>query len=225
MISPRIAIVDYGLGNLFSVKHACEYVGLRATITSQASEILLADAIILPGVGAFGNAMEALKNLDLVMPIKDAVAADKPIMGICLGLQLLMSESHEFGFHRGLDLIKGSVVKFDRPVEDGKELKVPHVGWSKIYQQGQWGDSSLAGVKKNAYMYFVHSYYAVPQDASRVLSTTRYGSVEFCSAIGVGNVFACQFHPERSGQEGLNVYRQWANQLRTIISYKEKENG
>jgi imidazole glycerol-phosphate synthase subunit HisH len=128
-----VAIVDYGLGNLFSIKHACEYVGLHASITSSPQEILSSDAVILPGVGAFGDAMSALKKLNLITPIKEVASSGKFLMGICLGMQLLMSKSYEFGEHEGLGIIKGPVVRFEDPIGPNGRLKVPQVGWNRIF--------------------------------------------------------------------------------------------
>ena len=130
----RVAIIDFGLGNLFSVKQACEYAGLQAHITSARKDIQSADAVILPGVGAFGDAMATLRKLDLVELLRDMAASDTPLVGICLGVQLLMTESYEFGCHQGLGIISGPVVRFDNPREDGKILKVPQVGWNRIYR-------------------------------------------------------------------------------------------
>ena len=214
----RVAIVDYGLGNLYSVQRACEHVGLSAAITAQRAEIERADGVILPGVGAFGDAMATLKRLDLVGVLQDAAAADRPLLGICLGVQLLMSESQEFGLHRGLDIIKGSVVQFSGLREGQRRLKVPHVGWNRIAppsdREQSWQGTPLEGLAHGEFMYFVHSYCVQPADAGVVLSVTRYGQTEFCSSIGSGNIFACQFHPERSGAEGLKIYTNWARSLR-----------
>lgn len=200
-----VAIVDYGLGNLFSVKHACESVGIRALITASHQEILSADAVILPGVGAFGDAMKALKRLDLVGPLSDIVGTEKPLIGVCLGMQLLMTQSYEFGEHRGLDIIQGPVLRFEDPGNGQKRLKVPHVGWNEIYQRG--ADPLFSGVRDGEFMYFIHSFYAKPEDAGVVSSVSRYGTTEFCASVCYKNVHAFQFHPERSGPEGLKIYK------------------
>lgn len=216
-----VAIVDYGMGNLFSVQMACEKTGLAAAITSEARDILVADAVILPGVGAFGDAMAALRRLDLVAVLKDAAAHGKPLLGICLGLQLLMWESSEFGRHQGLGLVPGTVVRFPDPQQQGRKLKVPQVGWNQLRyparnpprRQQAWQDSYLRGLAEGDFMYFVHSFIAQPQDPEQVLSTSRYGDVEFCSSLRAGNIFGCQFHPERSGPQGLRIYQNLAAQL------------
>jgi len=204
---PAVAIVDYGLGNLYSVRNACVKVGLRAVIVSTASEIEAAHGIVLPGIGAFADAIATLRLRDLAEPIKEAAAAGRPVMGVCLGLQLLMSESHEFGVHRGLGLIEGTVEHLGRPAKDDRTLKVPHVGWNQIRPARGWTGTGLHDLSDGASMYFVHSYVVRPADTSVVLSHTAYGDTQFCSSVQVGSVFACQFHPERSAQGGLRIYR------------------
>ncbi|MHC1783138.1 MAG: imidazole glycerol phosphate synthase subunit HisH [Anaerolineaceae bacterium] len=204
--SPKIAIVDYSLGNLFSIKHACEHIGLDSVITSSKQEILAADAVLLPGMGAYGDAMDTLHRLDLVTLLRDIAQSKKLLVGICLGIQLLMSESCEFGRHKGLGIIEGTVEKFENPQVGGKTLKIPQVGWNKIVPSRPWINSPLENIQKDEYMYFVHSYYPHPRDSSIVLATTNYGGVEFCSSLQHENVFACLFHPERSGHSGLKIY-------------------
>lgn len=225
-ISSRIAIVDYGMGNLFSVKRACEHFGMHAAITSSFKDIESADAVILPGVGAFGDAMKNLEELNLVGLLQDTAAQNKPLVGICLGVQLLMEESFEFGRHKGLGIIKGRVVKFDHPVEGNRELKVPQVGWNRINKakrpsgQDAWQATLLEGIKDGAFMYFVHSYIVQPSDPEVIISTTKYGHIDFCSSLGRKNIFASQFHPERSDFEGLKVYRN----LACLIQRTRKED-
>jgi glutamine amidotransferase len=214
---PKVAIIDYGMGNLFSVKHACEHEGMRAIITSDSRKITSADAVILPGVGAFGDAIKALKKLDLVGILKDIGESTKPLIGICLGMQLLMSESFEFGHHSGLGIIPGSVIKFSNSVEN-EILKVPLVGWKRVYKnkdsKTSWDESLLHGLPDGIFMYFIHSYYVQPLDQRLSVGITSYAGVEFCSAINYQNIFACQFHPERSGSQGLKIYRNLSRKLR-----------
>lgn len=216
-VAGPVAIVDYGLGNLYSVKHACAAVGLDAIITSVRAEILAAPAVILPGVGAFGDAMETLARLDLVSVIRDVAAASRPLLGVCLGMQLLMTESEEFGRHRGLGLIDGVVVRLPSAGTSVQESKVPQIGWNAIrrYPAGAaadpWAATVLDGVPDGEQMYFVHSYVVQPQDPALTLSTSSYGGREFCSSLKLGSVVACQFHPERSGPAGLRVYRNFAH--------------
>lgn len=234
--APIIAIVDYGMGNLYSVKHACEAVGLACVITSEKAAVLSADAVIVPGVGAFGDAMQTLRKLDLVAPLRDLAASGRPLIGICLGLQLFMTESEEFGHHQGLGLIEGRVVRFPDPFKNA-HLKVPHIGWNQIFAPAakglspnfaantprRWAASPLQGITEGSSMYFVHSFYAKPADSAVVLSCSYYGEIEFCSSIAHKSIFACQYHPERSGTLGLRIYQNIAatiqNNNRESISH------
>ena len=213
--SPKIVIIDYGLGNLFSIKQACIHAGLHATITASKSEILAANGVILPGVGAFGDAMDALKRLDLVTLLKDFASANKPIVGICLGMQLLMNESYEFGIHKGLGIIEGVVLPFKKKGETFR-VKVPHIGWNQIFPTENilsWSNSLLKGLPEGEFMYFVHSFYVEPNDSNVILSKTTYGEKEFCSSLEFGNISAFQYHPERSGNLGLRIYENLAGKL------------
>jgi glutamine amidotransferase len=222
---PRVAIVDYGLGNLFSVQQVCRRVGLDPLITSERDDILEADAVFLPGVGAFGDAIQALTKLDLIGPIREVHESGRLVVGICLGMQLLMSVSYEFGKHPGLGIVSGSVVRFETDRTAVERLKVPHIGWEPIHKpvrffsQGngqsaskdRWEGSALAGLREGEFMYFVHSYYVVPDDDATVLSLSRYGDTDFCSSLWVKNAVGFQFHPERSGPQGLRIYQNLAS--------------
>ena len=209
-----VAIIDYGLGNLFSIKHACEHVGLSVAVTNDPREVVAAKSVILPGVGAFGDAMDALNRLDLVSPIKDVAERGTPLLGICLGQQLLFSSSEEFGAHKGLDILPGTVRYFPVQKIDGRTYKVPQVGWNAIRPPENapdtWKGTLLEGVTPGTDMYFVHSCHVVPDSDDVVLSMTRYGDVAFCSGSRLGNITAFQFHPERSGVEGLTIYSNFA---------------
>ncbi len=209
---PEVAIVDYGMGNLFSVNRACAQVGLDSIITDSAREIAAADAVILPGVGAFGDAMTALRQRGLVDVLREAAAREKPLLGICLGMQLLMSVSEEFGRHEGLGIIEGEVIRLT--VDSG--FKVPHVGWNQLRQSpgALWQHSLLNGLADGEFMYFVHSFCVKPKLPQLALATTHYGTFEFCSSLAHGQVFACQFHPERSGRQGLQIYRNFAVRIK-----------
>jgi glutamine amidotransferase len=206
----RVAIVDYRMGNLFNVARACARVGLNGVITSDKAVIAHADAMILPGVGAFGDAMNNLRKMDLTGLIKDHIGQKKPFFGICLGMQLLLSESEEFGGHDGLDIIKGKVIRFRNVGHDGRTVKVPQVGWNHIHFDAVSAPAPLRNVSDGEYMYFVHSFYAVPEDCRVACTMTRYEDTEYCSSILTGSVFAAQFHPEKSGLEGLKIYKNWA---------------
>lgn len=206
------AIVDYGLGNLFSIRQACQASGMEARITADHQGLLEADVVLLPGVGAFGDAMKALRRLDLVAPLRAVAASGKLVIGICLGMQLLMTESREFGRHEGLGLVDGEVVSLREQRTAQQRLKVPLIGWHGIRPASgrtvdEWDGTPLEGLPDGSSMYFVHSFHATPEDESAVLSTTTYGSLEFCSALRSGNVMGFQFHPERSGPDGLQIYR------------------
>jgi glutamine amidotransferase len=208
----NIIIIDYHLGNLFSIKHACFKVGLNPIVTSNKKDILKANSIILPGVGAFGDAMKSLEKLDLISPLKDLVHTGIPLFGICLGLQLLFEESEEHGIHKGLGFIKGSVRKFANAIDDRK-IKVPNIGWNTIYNSNmlKWKNSPLNGLDQNSFMYFVHSYYIVPEDSEDILTLTNYEGIEYCSSIKKDNICAFQFHPEKSGKKGLSIYENIKN--------------
>jgi len=198
-----LAIIDYQMGNLRSVQKGFEKVGHAATITSDAAELAAADKIVLPGVGAFGDAMAELKRRDLVQPIKDAVASGKPFLGICLGLQLLFDVGYENGEYEGLGILRGKVVRFDLP----PGFKVPHMGWNRGMIKRQ--APALAGIADGTYFYFVHSYYPVPDDPSVIAIESDYGH-SFCAAVWRDNLFATQFHPEKSQADGLKLLKNFA---------------
>lgn len=210
-----ITIIDYQISNLFSVKHACEHLGIEAEISSDKETLLKSQGAILPGVGAFGDAMENLKKLDLIGPIKEFIASGKPFMGICLGLQLLFSESEEFGHHQGLNIIPGHVQRFPGQNSQGKTIKVPQISWNQIYapETNRWKGSPLQTLKNKEFMYFVHSYFVNPENKEVILSLTDYEGIEYCSSLFYKNIFASQFHPEKSGPEGIKIYRNWAKTL------------
>ena len=193
-----IALIDYGAGNLASVRKALESQGLNVVVTCDANDIALADGIVVPGVGAFGEAIASLRRLALDEPIKEFIASGKPYLGICLGLQLLFTESDEGGRHLGLDVLPGRVRRF----EPG--LKVPHIGWNQIEKKQEC--PHLEGIADGSYVYFVHSYYVEPEDESVIATTTDYG-LDFTSSVIRGNLFASQFHPEKSQRIGLRIIR------------------
>ena len=199
-----IAIIDYQMGNLRSVQKGFERVGHSATITSDPAVLAQAEKIVLPGVGAFGDAMSELRRRDLVGPIRQAIDAAKPFLGICLGLQLLFDVGHEGGRHEGLGVLRGEVVRFNLP----HELKVPHMGWNELLIRRR--PPALNGLAEGTHVYFVHSYFVVPQDASVVATETDYGG-RFCSSIWRDNIFATQFHPEKSQSDGLAILKNFAD--------------
>lgn len=201
---PRIAIVDYQMGNLRSVEKALEHVGAHPEITSDPARILSADKIILPGVGAFCDAIRELQARQLVEPLRECIASGKPFLGICLGLQLLFEKSFENGEYAGMGVLEGNVVRFELP----REFKVPHIGWNRVHSQ-QADAPLMRNLSADPYMYFVHSYYVVPADPSIVWLTSDYG-IPFCAAIRRDNLFATQFHPEKSQKEGLQLLKNFA---------------
>lgn len=200
---PSIAIIDYQMGNLRSVQKGFEKVGHEAQITSNAADIEAAERVVLPGVGAFGDAMVELKRRDLVQPIREAIESGKPFLGICLGLQLLFDVGYEGGEFEGLGVLRGKVVRFELP----QPLKVPHMGWNRgIFKRPA---PHLAGLADGTYFYFVHSYYVVPEDSQLVAIESQYGH-PFCAAVWRDNVFATQFHPEKSQADGLRLLKNFA---------------
>jgi glutamine amidotransferase len=223
-----IAIIDYGMGNLRSVQKGFEKVGHEASVTRNPKDILNADGVVLPGVGAFRDCMHNLTEGKLIDTIYKIIEDGKPFIGICLGLQLLFTESEEFGIHKGLDIIKGRVVKFSFNTPNSElqtqNFKVPHMGWNIINIRGQGVKRSsdlnprtleptnpfFKGIPDNSYFYFVHSYYVVPEDDSVIASTTNYG-IEFVSSISKNNIFACQFHPEKSQELGLRMLKNFGD--------------
>ena len=197
-----IVVIDYGMGNLHSVRKALEVVGARVKVSSNALDIARAKRIVFPGVGSFGEAMKELKARKLVGPIKDAIFKGKPFLGLCLGLQLLFEKSEESPGVKGLCVLSGEVKRFRV-----KNFKVPHMGWNNIaisYQPSAISLKILKGVPNNSYMYFVHSYYAVPKDKKDILTTTDYG-IKFASGVRKDNIYGLQFHPEKSQELGLKI--------------------
>jgi glutamine amidotransferase len=193
-----IAVIDYGMGNLRSVQKGLERTGCEAIVTRDLAKIESARGVVLPGVGAFSACMENLGKFGLIEPIREIVRRKKPFLGICLGFQLLFSESEEFGRQKGLDLFPGKVVGFHA----GENLKVPHMGWNRIEKKKE--SPFLDGLSSGDYVYFVHSFYVVPEDSSIVATTTEYGQ-PFVSSIATEAIFACQFHPEKSQELGLRI--------------------
>ncbi|MCC7201384.1 MAG: imidazole glycerol phosphate synthase subunit HisH [Nitrospirae bacterium] len=199
-----IAIIDYGMGNLRSVEKAFERVGHNAFIARRPEEVSKASHVVLPGVGGFPECMKNLTETGMIDAVYKSIESGKQFLGICLGLQLLFSESEEFGRHRGLDILPGRVIKFDLR----KEFKVPHMGWNGISLKKEV--QLLKDVPDNSYVYFVHSYYVEPDDKAIIATVSDYG-VEFTSAVYKDNIFACQFHPEKSQDMGLRILRNFGD--------------
>jgi glutamine amidotransferase len=206
-------IIDYGMGNLRSVQKAFERVGEHAQISSDPHEIAQADRLVLPGVGAFRDAIHALRQADLTEVIRDHIAADRPFLGICLGLQLLLSVSLEDGEHEGLGIIPGKVQRFDLP----SEYKIPHMGWNQLEYPTHSKHGLLSNLGAEPWFYFVHSYHVVPEDASWVAATTDYFQ-PFVSVVAKNNVMATQFHPEKSQASGMQLLKNFLSVTSSAVA-------
>jgi glutamine amidotransferase len=200
-----IAIIDYGMGNLRSVQKGFERVGCAAEVTADPKVVLEADKIVLPGVGAFPDCMRNLEEGGFIEPLLRVIREGRPFLGICLGLQLLFTESDEFGTHQGLNVIPGRVVRFpDWMAEGGEKLKIPHMGWNQLAIDRR--PPAFTGIEEGSNFYFVHSFYVVPEETGVIAATTSYG-IDFCSAIWKDNIVATQFHPEKSQERGLRILK------------------
>lgn len=201
----KVAVLDYGIGNVRSIINALTNIGADPVLTSEPDLIMSADALILPGVGAFARGMQNLHERNLVDLIHSFVDTGKPFMGICLGMQMLLEESEEFGYNKGLGLIKGKVIKL--PLESGGAEKLPHISWNEIIEPspGRWDNTLLETTKSSSDVYFIHSYVALPDNEKDVLTHTFYGNGYFCSAVQRDNIIGFQFHPEKSGELGLKM--------------------
>jgi glutamine amidotransferase len=205
-MTQKIVIIDYGMGNLRSVQKGFEKIGFKAKLTRKNKEIGRASAIVLPGVGAFKDCMENLERYGLIEPLLRSIEIGKPYLGICLGLQILFSESEEFGSHKGLNLIRGKVVKF----KPNPEYKVPHMGWNTIEKEKE--APVLQGIKSGDFFYFVHSFYVIPEEPQWISTFTNYER-PFVSSIWKENLFATQFHPEKSQQKGLRILENFVKSI------------
>lgn len=199
-----IAIIDYGAGNLQSVKKAFDFIGAESVITDNPETINACDKILLPGVGSFGDAMDSMTKKGLVETVKQNALSGKPFLGICLGLQLLFEESEESPGVKGLGIFKGKIKKFSSDMS----LKIPHIGWNSLEIKQK--DTLFKDIPENSYVYFVHSYYLHAEDENEIATVTNYG-IDFHSAVGKDNIFATQFHPEKSGDVGLQILRNFAS--------------
>lgn len=203
-----IAIIDYGMGNLRSVQKGFEKVGAEAIVTADPRKLAEAEKVVLPGVGAFRDCMSNLEQAGFVEPLLKVIAEGRPFLGICVGMQLLFTDSVEFGLYRGLDIIPGHVLRFPEGMRaDGEELKVPHMGWNQVSFRQR--PQAFTGIDEGANVYFVHSYYVEPADESVIATETDYG-ITFCSAICKDNIVATQFHPEKSQAVGLRILKNFA---------------
>tara|TARA_R110002072_G_scaffold1598_8_gene13687 strand:+ start:13092 stop:13721 length:630 start_codon:yes stop_codon:yes gene_type:complete len=205
----KITVVDYGIGNLLSVVRGFQRIGCDVQLAAAGEEIVSASRLILPGVGAFGDGMEEIRRRNLEEPIREYAESGKPLLGICLGMQMLLERSFEFGSHNGLGLIPGSVIEIPKQTPAGNTHKTPHIGWSGINKdEVSWEDTFLQTTSPNSPVYFVHSYMAAPPIEYR-LASCDYNGVSICAAVKNGNIYGTQFHPEKSGPIGLEMLEQF----------------
>jgi glutamine amidotransferase len=215
MRTPEVTIIDYGVGNLLSVQRGFEHCGAKTIVTADPKLILDAERVVLPGVGAFGDAMLALANLGLVTVVQEVARRRIPLLGICLGMQMLLDESEEFGRCTGLGLIPGRVIPVPDKTQAGDLQKIPHIGWNSLVmtKEGEdWSDSLLRDVRSGEAAYFVHSFMAVPSDAAHRLADCLYGGHSLPAVIRRDRITGCQFHPEKSGPVGLRILRSFISQ-------------
>lgn len=211
MANPEITVIDYGVGNLLSVQRGLEHCGASVLLTSDPAQVRAAERVVLPGVGAFSNAMTALRELGLVPAIQEIAARGTPLLGICLGMQLLLDESDEFGLTAGLGIIPGRVVAIPERTVQQEVQKIPHIGWNELQPSGtsSWQKTLLEDVLPGEAVYFVHSFMAVPSDPAHRLADCLYGGHRIPAVIGKGRTTGCQFHPEKSGEVGLKILRRF----------------
>lgn len=215
MILPEITVIDYGVGNLLSVQRGLEHCGAKVILTADPEQILAAKRVVLPGVGAFYNAMQSLENLGLVSVIRELARCKIPLLGICLGMQLLLEESEEFGVTPGLGVIPGRVVAVPDSTLSGTAQKIPHIGWGALEPcdvGAGWQDSLLQDNHPGEAAYFVHSFMAVPTDSAHRIADCLYGGHKIAATISRDKITGCQFHPEKSGEVGLKILRRFIMQ-------------
>jgi glutamine amidotransferase len=201
----KVSIIDYGMSNLLSICRAFEHIGAEVKVIDAADDVMNAEYLVLPGVGAFPDGMKELRERKLVEPIQNFAGSGKPLLGICLGMQMLLSKGHEHIETNGLDIIKGEVLPLPR---DMKGFKVPNINWHSCEEnKGKWKGSVFENTGNGTFFYFVHSYYACPGDDENILATSQFGDLKFAAAVKRENVTGTQFHPEKSGEEGLDLLR------------------
>jgi len=221
MSRAEVVIVDYGVGNLFNVQRSFQHLGAHSEISRDPDAVRTARRLLLPGVGAFEAGMQHLREYGLIGALREYAESGRPLLGICLGMQLLMSQSDENGLRDGLDLVRGRVVRFQGPESETRGFKIPQIGWNALkrpYGMGshaasddRWKDTVLDGLGVESYVYFIHSYFVVPDDPAVVAAVTDYGKDRFCSVLKKDNLTGCQFHPERSGETGLRILKNFVS--------------
>ena len=208
MHNKKITIIDYGCGNILNLIRALKFLGYDVETTNESKRIINSSHVILPGVGAFENAMKQLKKYDLQKSILEYAKSNRPLLGICLGMQILLTTGHEFGVHNGLGLIEGEVVKI--PNEKNKEIKIPHVGWNDIFpnkDQKEWKNKILRNLLIGKSFYFVHSYICLTKKIESTIAVCNYSDISIPAVVANGNIFGCQFHPEKSADNGLAILK------------------
>ena len=208
MLNKKITIIDYGCGNILNLVRAIKFIGYEVDITRDKNKIINSSYVILPGVGAFGNAMKQIEKYNLHNTILEYAKSNKPLLGICLGMQILLTVSYEFGVHKGLGLIEGKVIKISN--EKNKEIKIPHMGWNEIYPNNnkkEWKNKILKNSSIGKSFYFVHSFVCITKDYDSTIAVCNYSDISIPAVVATGNVFGCQFHPEKSADNGLAVLK------------------
>ena len=215
-MKPIVTVIDYGLGNIFSIANALSYCGSEMLFTSSANEVVNAKGIILPGVGAFKDGMNGLRKKGLINALKEFAQSDRPFLGICLGMQMMLDVSEEFGEHEGLGMISGRIVPIPKTSEDGLPHKIPHIGWNcieKLKGGRSWEETILKNISPKTEFYFIHSFTAVPHNEEYRLADTFYNGIKLSAVIAKGNLYGCQFHPEKSGEAGLKIIRNFIKEI------------
>jgi glutamine amidotransferase len=209
----QVTVIDYGIGNIFSVSRALEHCGAEVTVSSDPAAIARSPRLVLPGVGAFADGMQGLRERGLLEPIRKYASSGRPLLGICLGMQMLATVSEEFGQHEGLGLVPGRVLPVPAVTTQGNAQKIPHTGWSalSVAQDADWQGTPLEGTPPGTAVYLVHSFHVLPDDATYLLANCEYGGHRITAAIRRGLVFGCQFHPEKSGPQGLRMLAAFLN--------------
>ena len=208
MLSKKITIIDYGCANILNLARAIKFIGYEVDITHDKNKIINSSYVILPGVGAFGNAMKQIEKYNLHNTILEYAKSNKPLLGICLGMQILLTVSYEFGAHKGLGLIEGKVIKISN--EKNKEIKIPHMGWNEIYPNNnkkEWENKILKNSSIGKSFYFVHSFVCITKNYDSTVAVCNYSDISIPAVVATGNVFGCQFHPEKSADNGLAVLK------------------
>jgi len=224
-MSSDVLVVDYGVGNLLSLGRALQACGAQVEMSTNHARIIDADRIVLPGVGAFGSCMDALKRRELTGALETFIQNGKPLLGICVGMQMLMEHSEEFGDHQGLGIIPGRVAQIPDTGSDGTPHKIPHIGWSGLFPHTDgtpWDDSILAGISPQSCCYFVHGYTAEPKSTIHILAECDYDGRRLCAAVRSGNVTGTQFHPEKSGEIGLKILTNFL-ELPASLRFQDRE--